>query len=132
MSCEVYYYPDEAGALIGVAVAELPKALRSNDGRTLEITRVCVLDGHKNANSMLYGACARVATSLGWKRLLTYTLPEESGVSLKASGWKRDEELTGGGSWYRKSRSSKSDVDLFGNKRRPEGPKVRWRRELCI
>lgn len=121
---------DELGELIGVATAEVPKARLANDGLTLEITRVCVLDGHRNANSMLYGACARVAAGLGWKRLVTFTLPEESGSSLKACGWVRDEEMTTGGSWYRSKRSSKTDEDLFGNKRRPEGPKVRWKKEL--
>lgn len=86
----------EAG-LVGVAMAGLPKARALMDGLTLEVTRVAVIEGTKNANSMIYGACARVALALGYTRLVTYTLPEESGSSLRAAGWTRDEKLAGGG-----------------------------------
>ena len=116
--------------LCGVAMAGLPKArLLAKNGDTLEVTRVAT-DGTKNANSMLYGACARAAAALGWKRLVTYTLPEESGVSLKAAGWRRDEELVGGGLWAREFRADHGITDLFGNQRLPQGPKVRWWKDL--
>jgi hypothetical protein len=117
------------GKLVGVAMVGLPKARMSNDGRTLEVTRVCVLDDVPNGNSMLYGACARTAKALGWARLLTYTLPTESGASLKASGWKLDDGLHGGGDWTR-CRSEKTATDLFGSGRHDAGPKRRWRKSL--
>lgn len=73
--------------LVGVAIAGLPVNQYMNDGFTLEIRRTCT-EGTKNVNSMLYGACWRAARALGYKRLITYTLQEESGVSLRAAGWR--------------------------------------------
>ena len=55
----------------------IPKARLLMDGETLEVTRTCVLEGVKNANSMLDGACARAAKALGYRRLVTYTLAHE-------------------------------------------------------
>lgn len=46
------------GELIGVAIGGRPVARSLQDGRTIEITRVCSL-GHKNANSKLYGHALR-------------------------------------------------------------------------
>lgn len=57
-----------------------------DDGWTLEVNRTCT-DGTKNANSMLYGACRRATFALGYRKLITYTLPEEGGTSLRAAGW---------------------------------------------
>jgi len=91
------------GAIIGVAVVGRPVARMLNDGATLEVTRLCT-DGTRNACSFLYGAAWRAARALGWKRLITYTLPEEGGASLRAAGWKLIGEA-GGGSWDRKSRA---------------------------
>jgi len=69
---------------------------------TLEVTRCCT-DGTKNAASMLYGAAWRATKALGYKRLITYTLISETGTSLRAAGWKKLYE-TSGGSWNCKSR----------------------------
>ena len=87
----------------GVAIVAQPVARMAMDGWTAEVIRLCVLPGHANACSMLYGACWRAAKALGWKKLITYTLPEEGGASLRASGWKCIGEA-GGGSWARKDR----------------------------
>lgn len=70
---------DDSGVLVGVAMVGMPKARMLCDGRTLEVTRVAVAEGTKNGNSMLYGACSRAAAALGWRRLVTYTLPDEGG-----------------------------------------------------
>jgi len=86
----------------GVAIISRPTARLSDDGWTLEVTRVCT-DGCKNACSALYSAAWRVARELGYRRLITYTLPEEGGISLKAAGWKCLGER-GGGTWSRGSR----------------------------
>jgi hypothetical protein len=72
--------------LCGVAIAGQPVARNLDDGLTIEIRRVCT-DGTFNACSKLYGACARVAKEMGYKRVVTYTLETESGASLRASGW---------------------------------------------
>jgi len=77
---------DEDERLVGVAVVGLPIARLMDDGYTLEVTRTCT-DGHKNANSMLYGAAWRAARALGYRRLITYTQEGESGASLRAAGY---------------------------------------------
>lgn len=56
-----------------------------------------------NACSMLYATAWKAAKALGYRRLITYTLPEEGGASLRASGWKLIGER-GGGNWNVKSR----------------------------
>lgn len=119
------------GELIAVAMVGIPKARMLMDGKTLEITRTCVRDRIKNANSMLYGACVRAAAALGWDQLITYTLPSESGASLKAAGWKLDEGTFGGDvKAWQNSRNHRLAVDMFGHVRIPSGPKLRWRRVI--
>ncbi len=75
------------GRLVGVAIAGRPVARRLDDGRTLEVLRVCST-GERNVNSWLYARVARIARLLGYSRILTYTLEQESGASLKAVGAK--------------------------------------------
>ncbi len=86
----------------GVAIVGRPVARMLQDGWTLEVNRCCT-DGAKNACSMLYAACWRVTRALGYRKLITYTLPEEGGASLRASGWKLIGKR-GGGSWNVPSR----------------------------
>lgn len=88
--------------IVGVAIVGRPVARMRDDGLTAEVTRLCT-DGTKNACSFLYGACARAAFALGYKRIGTYILASENGASLKASGW-RQIGTAGGGSWSRKDR----------------------------
>jgi hypothetical protein len=73
------------GKLVGVAIAGRPICRRHDNGRTLEVLRVCT-DGTPNACSWLYARTAKVARLLGYTRILTYTLEAESGASLKAVG----------------------------------------------
>ncbi len=86
----------------GVATVGRPVSRHLQDGKTLEVTRLCT-DGTKNACSMLYSACWRIARELGYTRVITYILHSESGISLKASGWTLVGER-GGGSWNVPSR----------------------------
>lgn len=90
------------GALVGVAIVGRPVARRRDDGRTLEVTRLCT-DGHRNACSFLYGAAARAAFALGYLRIGTYVLKREPGTSLAAAGWRLVAE-TPGRSWSVPSR----------------------------
>lgn len=71
--------------LVGVAIVGRPVG-GSNQDRWVEVTRCCT-DGTRNACSFLYGAAAKAAKQLGYERIQTYILDEETGVSLKASGW---------------------------------------------
>jgi hypothetical protein len=88
--------------IVGVCIVGRPVARMRDDGLTLEVTRLCT-DGTRNACSFLYGAAARAAFALGFKRIGTYILASESGATLRASGWRLIGEA-GGGSWSRKSR----------------------------
>lgn len=101
----------------GAAIVGRPVARHLQDGWTLEVVR-CVTDGTRNACSALYGAAARAAFALGYKRLITYTLPEEGGSSLRGAGWRVVAERTGGGAWSRRSRPR---VDTH-----PQQQKIRW------
>ena len=75
--------------LIGVAVVGRPVSATLDDGLTAEVTRVCVVDhAPKNSCSFLYGRCWRIWQQMGGKRMVTYTLQEESGSSLRGAGWK--------------------------------------------
>jgi len=102
--------------IVGVITVGRPVARYLDDGWTLEVTRACT-DGTKNANSMLYGAARRAAFALGYKRLITYTLPDEGGASLRGAGWKCL-GMAGGGTWNRKARPR---ID-----RHPTGQKLLW------
>lgn len=107
----------ETGNICGVAVVGRPVARMLCDGYTAEVTRVAT-DGTRNACSMLLGAAWRAARALGYRRLITYTLPSEGGASLRGAGWKNVGEA-GGGSWSRKDRPRQDG--LF-----PQEKKTRW------
>jgi hypothetical protein len=100
----------------GVITVGRPVSRRFDDGMTLEVTRCCT-DGAKNAASMLYGAAWRAAKSLGYTRIVTYTLEAEPGTSLTAAGWKAL-YVTPGRTW---SVPSRPRVD-----RHPLGAKTLW------
>ena len=76
------------GRLVGVIVVGRPVGgQHAHDWA--EVTRLCT-DGTKNACSFLYAAAGRAAASLGFSRIQTFILRDETGVSLKASGWQFD------------------------------------------
>ena len=72
--------------ILGVAVCGRPVSRYLDDGETLEINRVCT-NGARNACSMLYGACCRIAKEMGYRKIITYTLQSEDGASVKASNY---------------------------------------------
>ena len=104
------------GAVRGAAIVGRPVARMLDDGWTCEVIRVAT-DGTPNACSALYGACWRSAQALGWRRMVTYTLPQEGGSSLRGAGW-RNAGSAGGGSWNKPSRPR---VD-----KAPTDVKTRW------
>lgn len=83
-----------ANKIVGVAIIGRPVARMRDDGLTAEVTRLCT-DGTKNACSFLYGAAARAAFALGFKRIGTYILASEPGTSLTAAGWRQIGEVRG-------------------------------------
>ena len=106
----------DGGQMCGVIMVGRPVARYLDNGWVLEANRCCT-DGTKNAASMLYGAAWRATKALGYKKLITYTLPSESGSSLKGAGWKCI-GLCGGGNWNSKSRP-RVDTEL-------QQKKIRW------
>jgi len=105
---------EQDGALVGVATAGRPVARAFDNGFTLEVSRTCT-DGTPNANSMLYGAVWRAAKAMGYTRCITYTQADESGVSLRAAGFRRVKALAPRGSWAESSVKLKGIRDVVGN-----------------
>lgn len=104
------------GRLVGIVQVGRPVSRALDDGNTLEVVRLCT-DGAYNACSFLYGAAARVARELGYSKIITYILEDESGASLRAAGWKF-ECMTKGGSWNCQCRPRADNA--------PTCPKQRW------
>lgn len=116
----------------GVAICSNPVGRNADDGLTLEVARLCT-DGTYNACSILYGACARIAKDMGFRKIQTYILESEEGTSLKASGWVCEGEA-GSMSWMHnasertKQRTMYQQASFFPAKKPPEEMKQRWAR----
>lgn len=108
------------GQLVGVVQVGRPVSRVLDDGKTLEVTRLCT-DGTKGACSYLYAKAARIAKELGYSKIITYILDSESGKSLVAAGW-TCEGITRGGDWSVPSRPRNGTA--------PTCPKQRWARML--
>jgi hypothetical protein len=106
----------EGERVCGVAIVGRPVARMLQDDWTAEVTRCCT-DGTAHAVSKLYAACWRAARAIGWRKLVTYTLASEPGISISAAGWKAVGEVKGR-SWDCPSRPR---VD-----RHPAQDKIRW------
>lgn len=107
------------GQLIGVAIAGRPtsRMRQTNEPQTIEVTRVCTL-GHRNAPSMLYGAMSRAAFALGYTKVISFILCEETGHSLECANWKCTGESAGGG--YSRPSRARNDTHPLGPKKRYE------------
>lgn len=104
------------GEVVGVVIVGRPVARHLADGWTAEVTRLCT-DGTRNACSMLYAAAWRAWRAMGGRRLITYTLGTEPGMSLRGAGW-RVVAAVERRSWHRPGRPR---VDLH-----PLQERLRW------
>lgn len=113
---------------VGVITVGRPvsRILAQKEPGTLEVTRCCTWGEtalRRNVASQLYGAAARHARRLGFRKLITYTLAEEDGASLKAAGFtavaKTEARREG---WNRSGRARTVKA--------PTGAKTRWERPL--
>ena len=104
------------GKTVGVAICGRPISRYLDNGQILEINRLCT-DGTKNACSMLYGACSRIAKNMGYDKIITYILASENGASLKASNFICEGEA-GGVKWTGKRSGRDNGV--------PKEKKTRW------
>ena len=107
-------------SLVGVVIVGRTESRELQDQGEFEVTRLAVLEGGQNLCSALYAAAWRQARERGMKRLVTFILETESGVSLKAAGWRlvATTSQSKGGSWDRPGRPR---VD-----KAPTCPKQRW------
>ncbi len=97
------------GKLCGVAIVGRPVSRHFDNGKTLEINRLCTI-GTQNACSKLYGACCRYAKKMGYEKVVTYTLASELGTSLKASNFILEAENVGGLSWTGKRKHESTEL----------------------
>jgi hypothetical protein len=113
---------DPLGVLHGVAIMGRPvsRHRQADDPLLIEISRLCT-DETANAPSLLLAAAARAAATLGYRRIATYTLVDESGASLRAAGFTCFGER-GGGSWNSPSRPR--------HDKHPTSPKLLWEKPL--
>jgi hypothetical protein len=112
------------GAIHGVAMAGRPVARAYDDGLTLEVNRTCT-DGTLNVNSFLYGVCWRVGREMGYLRVVTYTQGDETGVSLKAAGWRVIGSRPARGSWRESTRDPRL-IAMRDEKGNGGVPRVAW------
>lgn len=119
---------EQAGELVAVGIAGRPLARSYDDGRTVEILRVCTV-GTTNAASRIYGALCRAAAALGYLRAVTYTLESEPGTSLRAAGFRQDGVLGHRASWASSGRG-RYDATLWGQRTLPDERRIRWVRDL--
>lgn len=116
------------GRLIGVVSVGRAVA-RAYGPEVVEINRLCIRrdiprDLGWNACSMLYGWAAREAKLRGFARIITYTLEEEPGTSLRAAGFELEAHLPARRrGWDAASRPRDSS-------KTPNGAKQRWARRL--
>lgn len=109
---------DESSLVRGVAIVGRPCNTHLDDEWTLEVRRVCT-DGCPNACSALYAAAWKAVRAIGYRRLVTYTLPEEGGASLRAVGWK-EVKGCGGKRWNHKGRTRQENPLFLVKKSRWE------------
>lgn len=107
------------GALVGAAIAGRPTNRNNDDGQTVEVLRIAS-NGAMNVCSALLGACARAARAIGARRVITYTLDDETGASLRGAGWQR--EADGITSWWTHAGARTPAVDRDHMRKQ----KVRW------
>lgn len=108
------------GKLVGVVQLARPVSRMLDNGRTIEVVRLCT-DGTPNVCSFLYSRAARIAKEMGYSKIITYILDSENGTSLKASGWHKKADIKGQ-NWSRPSRPRNTSA--------PTCNKQRWEKIL--
>lgn len=73
--------------LVGCVIVSRPVAPPLDDGRTLEVTRLCCRGNDKNVASKLLRAATQGAEAQGYIRVVSYTRKDEDGTCYRAAGW---------------------------------------------
>lgn len=113
---------EDEGELVGVSILGRPCNRYLDDKETIEVRRLAT-NGLKNGCSFLLGRCCAVAFSLGFQRIITYTLDIESGSSLKAVGFEISHASKSNGVWRNKG---SQQMRLDGRQLIPNGGKLCW------
>jgi hypothetical protein len=111
----------KAEQLVGACIVGRRQARLSEQYMECSVTRLVTFGG-KNECSFLYGAAARIAREMGYRKIWTEILESEPGTSLRAAGWTFS-HMTKGGNYDRPSRKRSKGIY-------PEGPKQVWFKEL--
>ena len=93
---EKYGYPvisKDISDVISGARKGQPYRLARLNGESLD------KNGKKSIYNLSLIHISRIAREMGFRKIITYTLAEESGASLRASGWSCVPGFRGGGSW---------------------------------
>lgn len=122
------------GEIVGVVQVGRPVSRVLDDGKTLEVLRLCT-NGEKDVCSFLYSRAARVAKEMGYAKIVTYILESEPGISLKAAGWTLEADGVGGADWNTPSRPREvtaSQLSLFPEREKypVNKKKQRWSKKL--
>lgn len=122
------------GELVGAAMVGRATGRGIDQRLDVEITRLVITEKgrYKNAASMLYGAACRMAAAGGYRTAYTYTLEEEDAASVRAAGFVLDAELDARPTSDWGTSRPRYEETLLGPRKRPDGPKNRWRRELRV
>lgn len=112
--------------LVGVAIVGNPVARELNKEGVAEVRRVCTNEkAPKGTCSFLYTRCWRVWSVMGGRKLVTYTLQDEGGASLRGAGWAQEALLDGRDGWDTPSRPRI-------NQPISQEPKIRWSKEAQL
>lgn len=110
---------EKDGELIGVGIAGIPIARKLDNGRTLELRRICVKEGYPNACSKIMARLKQIGQLMGYEKIITYTLQKESGASLRAVNGRIVHASNRPGEWRRKGKPYRHQAVY-------DEPKYRW------
>ena len=111
------------GKLSGVCILGRPVSRHLDDGKTIEIRRLAT-NGLKNGCSFLLARSCELSFSLGFDKIITYTLEKESGSSLKGCGFEISHHSKSDGKWRRNGALIQTRLD--GKDMIPSGNKICW------
>ncbi|WP_351124937.1 XF1762 family protein [Shewanella sp. T24-MNA-CIBAN-0130] len=119
---------DHNGNVVGVLIAGNPVSATYMDGVTLEITRLCVKPlAPKGTCSFLVAKCRKIWEIMGGQKIITYTLDEESGASMRGAGWKPMGVVKPHNRWTDKTKADgieRADLEIYSK------VKIRWEHKL--
>lgn len=108
-------------SIVGVAIVGNPLSATLMDGFTAEVLAgLRPPDAPRNCNSLLYGACRRIWFEMGGVKIVTYTLTEESGASLRGAGWTLAAEIKGHdtATWGKQDHLRRREQAIIGQAKR--------------